>query len=112
MLTFSKKYGILTVGNHTTGGDKMIVKVSSKHQVTIPKDIADAFDLKKGDIVDIERHANKIIMTPKEVIFEDKYSKEDLIATEKALSKGLPNEEIAFKSGDDMVKYFKARIKK
>ena len=90
----------------------MVSKVSSKHQVTIPKPIADAFDLKKGDVLEIERQGNKIIMTPKEVIFEDKYPKEDLEAAERALSKGLPKEEIAFKSGVEMVKFFKKRIKK
>lgn len=90
----------------------MVVKVSSKHQITIPKDIADAFSLKKGDVLEIERKKNKIIMIPKEVIFEDKYPQEDLEATEKVLSKGLPKEEMAFKSGLAMVKHFKQRIKK
>ena len=33
----------------------MVVKVSSKHQITIPKDIADSFHLKKGDVLEVER---------------------------------------------------------
>jgi len=41
----------------------MVVKVSSKNQVTIPKDIAAAFHLKKGDVLEVERQGNKIIMT-------------------------------------------------
>lgn len=56
----------------------MVVKISSKHQVTIPKDIARAFHLRKGDVLEVERRRNKIIMTPKEVILEDKYPQEDL----------------------------------
>ena len=90
----------------------MITKVSSKHQVTIPKDIAEAFDLKKGDVLEVKREGDKIIMIPKEVILEDKYPKEDLEAAEKALSRGLPKEEVAFKSGEEMVKFFKKRITK
>ena len=90
----------------------MVTKVSSKHQVTIPKAIADAFDLKKGDVLEVKKQGGKIIMIPKEVILEDKYPIEDLQAAEKVLSKGLPKEEVAFKSGEEMVKFFKKRIKK
>jgi AbrB family looped-hinge helix DNA binding protein len=90
----------------------MVVKISSKHQITIPKDIAEAFNLKKGDVLEIERIKNKIIMIPKEVIFEDKYPQEDLDAAEKALSKGLCKGEKCFKSGADMIRCFKKRIKK
>ncbi len=90
----------------------MVVKISSKHQVTIPKDIADAFNLKKGDVLEVEKIGNRIIMIPKEVILEDKYPMEDLEAAEKVLSKGLPKEEIVFKSGEAMVAHFKKRIKK
>ncbi len=90
----------------------MVTKVSSKHQVTIPKPIADAFDLKKGDVLEVERQGDKIIMTPKEVVFEDKYVKEDLEAAEKVLSKGLPKEEVGFRSEAEMVKFFKKRIKR
>jgi len=90
----------------------MIVKVSSKHQITIPKDIAEAFNLKKGDVLEVERKKNKIVMIPKDVILEDKYPQEDLEAAEKALSEGLHREELAFKSGAAMGRYFKKRIKK
>ena len=90
----------------------MVVKVSSKHQVTIPKYIADAFDLKKGDVLAVERKGGKIVMTPKEVILEDKYPKEDLEAAEKILSKGLPGEEMVFKSGEAMLSHFQKRSKK
>ena len=90
----------------------MVVKISSKHQITIPKGIAEAFHLKKGDALEIERKENKIIMIPKEVIYEDKYLQEDIERAEETLAKGLPNEEITFESGRAMVRYFKKRIKK
>lgn len=90
----------------------MVVKISSKHQVTIPKGIAEAFHLKKGDVLEIARQGNRIIMVPKEVILEDKYPQEDLEAAEEVLAKGLPEEEVAFKSGAAMIKHFKNRIKK
>lgn len=90
----------------------MLAKVSIKHQITIPKNIAVAFNLKKGDFLEIERKGNKIIMIPKEVILEDKYPQENLAAAEKVLAKGLPKEEIAFSSGDAVVDYFKKKIKK
>ena len=90
----------------------MVIKVSSKNQVTIPKAIADAFNLKKGDVLEVERQGNQIIMRPQEVIFEDKYLREDLAAAEEALSKGLPKEEIIFKTGADMENFLKKRIKK
>lgn len=90
----------------------MIIKVSSKHQITIPKDIAEAFNLKKGDVLEVEMKRNQIVMTPKDVILEDKYPQEDLEAAEKVLSEGLPKEEVAFKSGAAIARYFKKRIKK
>ena len=90
----------------------MLTKVSVKHQITIPKNIAVAFNLKRGDVLEIERKGNKIIMIPKEVILEDKYPQETLDAAEKALAKKLPKEEIAFNSGAAVVDYFKKRIKK
>lgn len=90
----------------------MVVKVSCKHQVTIPKNIAEVFHLKKGDVIEVERQGNKIIMTPKEVILEDKYPLEDLEKAEDILSKTLSKEEVSFESGDEMVNFFKKRIKK
>ena len=90
----------------------MIVKISSKNQVTIPKNIANIFRLRKGDVLDVSKEGNKIIMIPKEVILEDKYPQEDLEGAEKVLSKGLPHEEVSFKSGAEMSKFFKKRIKK
>lgn len=90
----------------------MIITVSSKHQVTIPKSIAVMFDLKKGDVLEVESRDNKIIMIPKEVILEDKYPVKDLKKAEKVLYRGMPKEEIRFKSGNDMVRFFKNKVKK
>lgn len=90
----------------------MVVKISTKHQVTIPKDIAEVFHLRKGDVLEVERQGNKIIMIPKEVILQDKYPEEDLKVAEQVLKKGLPKEEITFRSGLDMVDFLKKRVKK
>ncbi len=90
----------------------MITTVSSRHQITIPKSIAAMFDLKKGDVLEVERQDNKIIMIPKEVILEEKYPLKDLEAAEKVLSKRVRREEVRFKSGNDMVKFFKNKTKK
>lgn len=43
-------------------------------------------------------------------MFNEEYT--ELAAAEKALSRGMPKEEIRFKSGDDMVKFFKNKVKK
>jgi len=90
----------------------MVVRISSKHQVTIPKDIAITFNLKKGDVLEVERVGNKIVMVPKEVIFRDKYPQEDLEAADKALAAGHPKEEVSFKSGKSALGYLRKRIKK
>ncbi len=90
----------------------MVTKVSAKNQITIPKAIAQIFHLRKGDVLEIEREGNRIVMVPKEVILEDKYPQEDLEAAEKALSQGIKGEEIAFKSGAQMLKHFKSRMRK
>ena len=90
----------------------MMAKLSSKHQITIPSIIASVFHLKKGDILEIETEGNRIVMTPKEVIYEDKYSAADLQAAEQVLSKGLPKEEISLGQGEKMVGSFRKRMKK
>ena len=90
----------------------MITTVSSRHQITIPKSIAVMFNLRKGDVLEVERQDNKIIMIPKEVILEDKYPMEDLKTAEKVLSEGVPGAEVKFKSGNDMVRFFKNKTKK
>ena len=90
----------------------MFAKLSTKNQVTIPKNIAVVFNLKKGDVLEVQREGNRIVMTPKEVILEDKYPNDDLKAAEKALSHGIPHEEVTFHSGDQMVQFLRKRIKK
>jgi AbrB family looped-hinge helix DNA binding protein len=90
----------------------MVVKMSSKHQVTIPKAIADAFSLKKGDVLEVTRKGNYIVMIPKEVVFEDKYPRDYLEAAEKALSRGNPAEEVAFEKGGSMTAALRKRMKK
>lgn len=45
-----------------------LVKISSKHQITIPKEILDKLRLKPGDYVDAQLRNGKVILTPKEGI--------------------------------------------
>lgn len=90
----------------------MVTKVSSRHQITIPKRIAEAFHLKKGDVMEIVLRGHEIVMSPKEVIYEDKYLQSDLQAAEDLLSKGLPKEEISFESGEALVTHLEQRKKK
>ena len=89
----------------------MVIKISSKNQVTIPKSIAAAFTLRQGDFLEIQIVGNQIVLTPKEVILEDKYSKEDLENAEKKLSKPSSRDEIIFPSADKMVRHLQKRIK-
>ena len=87
----------------------MLAKISSKHQVVIPAEICALFGLVKGDLVDFKISGKRIILEPKEFILKDKYPKAHLKAAHKALAQGKAGKEIAFKSGDEMVKYFKKR---
>lgn len=43
-------------------------------------------------------------------MFNEEYT--ELEAAEKALSRGMPKEGIRFKSGDDMLEFFRNKIKK
>lgn len=90
----------------------MLAKVSSKNQVVIPQIICMAFGLSKGDVVDFQISGKKITMEPKEVILKDKYPTKDLKAAQLALAKGKAGKERVFESGDEMVSFFKTRIKK
>jgi len=45
-----------------------LVKIGSKHQITIPKEIFNKLRLKPGDYVDAQLRNGKVILTPKEVI--------------------------------------------
>lgn len=62
----------------------MTVKMTEKHQITIPKKIADALDLKKGAMFNIVVSKNRIELIPLEirekVYAEDVYEKLDVLA--------------------------------
>lgn len=90
----------------------MLTKISTKHQVVIPKEICILFGLTQGDYVEFRVSGKRIIMEPKEVIVEDKYPMSDLMAAEKVLTKGLTGEEKIFKSSDEFIQHLKKRIKK
>ena len=42
-----------------------VVKITRHGQVTIPKKIRDALELKKGDLVEAELRGDDIVITPK-----------------------------------------------
>ncbi len=57
----------------------MTIKMTAKHQVTIPKKIAEALGLKKGTMFDVVVFENRIELIPLEitekVFTEDEYRK-------------------------------------
>lgn len=44
-----------------------LVKIGSKHQVTIPKEIFEQLRLKPGDYVEAKLSKGKVVLTPKEI---------------------------------------------
>ncbi len=60
----------------------MTVTMSEKHQVTIPKKIALALDLKKGTQFKVSIKRNKIELTPVELV-EKTYTKQEYAAIDR-----------------------------
>jgi len=62
----------------------MTITMTAKHQVTIPKKIADVLSLKKGTMFDVIVHRNRIELIPLETVektFTDKeYEQLDALA--------------------------------
>lgn len=89
-----------------------LAKVSSKHQVTIPKEIFEKLKLKPGDYVDVQLRNGKVVLTPKETIdqeddswFWSKEWQEKEREADEAIAKG---EVIGpFKSGVEAIKALK-----
>lgn len=48
-----------------------LVKVGSKHQVTIPKEIFVKLGLKPGDYLDAQLRNGKVVLAPKEIMDEE-----------------------------------------
>lgn len=83
----------------------MIAKITSKNQLTLPKQIVDALHLHKGDLVSVRRKDNQIVLTPQTV--EDRYPEDLLHRVEKKLEKGpLPGEK-QFSNMDELLKELK-----
>lgn len=54
----------------------MTVTMSTKNQITIPKEIVDVLQLSKGSMLDVRIKGNKIQLIPVEVV-EKEYTDED-----------------------------------
>ncbi|MBI1869793.1 MAG: AbrB/MazE/SpoVT family DNA-binding domain-containing protein [Chlamydiae bacterium] len=79
----------------------IFAKISSKNQLTLPKDIVRSLGLRRGDLLSVRRLDNKIILVPQS--FEDKYPEDLLERLEKKLSKGLLPKEKKFSSKRDLL---------
>lgn len=83
----------------------MVIKITSKNQITLPKDIVESLHLHKGDLLSINRVENKIVMTPQ--VLEDRYPEDLLERVEKKLERGhLPGEK-KFASAKTLLKSLK-----
>ena len=81
-------------------GETMTITMTEKHQVTIPKRIAEVLGLKKGSIFDVQIHKNRIELIPVEVqekkFTEEQYKKLDLLCqSEKGKEKRVTKSFIA-----------------
>lgn len=47
------------------------VKIGRSRQVTIPKKLFEALDLREGDYVEVEQQGNQLILTPKLLVDRD-----------------------------------------
>ena len=52
-----------------------LVKVKTKYQVTIPKDVRDRIGVEKGDVLDVRVDNGTVVLVPQEV--RDRVSKSD-----------------------------------
>ena len=89
----------------------MLATISSKNQVVIPMIICRVFKLTRGDVLDFKISGKQIIVEPKEVVLKDKYPK-NLAVAQRALAKGKAGKERVFENGDEMLAFFKKKIKK
>ncbi len=84
----------------------MHVTLSSKNQLTLPKNIVLTLAIHKGDILSVKLRENKIILTPQAL--EDKYPTNLLDCVEKKLQKGTLPGEKKFSSVAKLIKHLKA----
>ena len=78
----------------------MTITMTAKHQITLPKQIADAFGLKKGTLFDVHVAKNKIELIPLEIkpkeFTEQQYKKLDLLfEKEKGVAKKITKEYVS-----------------
>ncbi len=84
----------------------MHVTLSSKNQLTLPKNIVLTLAIHKGDIFSVKLEENKIILTPQAL--EDKYPPDLLARVEKKLKKGTLPGEKKFSSAAKLIKDLKS----
>ncbi len=65
----------------------MLAKLSSRRQFVVPKSIAMALHLKPGDLLNVTRKNNSIVLTPVDI--EERYDPDLIAGASKALRKGL-----------------------
>ena len=65
----------------------MLAKLSSRRQFVIPKSIAVALHLNPGDLLNVTRKNNSIVLTPVDI--EERYDPDLIAHAGKALEKGL-----------------------
>ncbi len=84
----------------------MHVTLSSKNQLTLPKNIVLLLSIHQGDILSVKLEENRIILTPQTL--EDKYPEELLARVENKLKKVLLPGEKKFSSVSKLIKNLKA----
>ena len=78
----------------------MVIKITSKNQITLPKQIVEALHLRKGDILSVDREDNHILLTPQTL--EDRYPEDLLARVERKMEKRLLAEEKKFSKAKDL----------
>lgn len=79
----------------------MFAKITSKNQITLPKQLVEALHLLKGDLLSVRRKDNQILLTPQTV--EDRYPEDLLKRVEKKMEKGLLSGEKKFGSAKELL---------
>lgn len=88
-----------------------ITKISTKRQITIPKEICKKLNLETGDYLEVDTINEGIMLIPKKLISRDQewfWSKE-WQAKEKEVDEAISRGEVSriFENADDLIKYLR-----